>query len=147
MSTLRSDPRRATRTTGQTMGSVWRAAAGAPITDALLHWPADLFALSSVLLAEAQAFRFALSPPTGRQWPPGERASWSDAVGCCVQCSTSCAPGEVGQPAEDSDAAGWPEIAAASSMRDPLAERLLIGRRPSPPAPRPASPALCRLPL
>ena len=62
------------------MGSVWRAAADAPITDALLQWPADLFALSSVLLAEAQAFRFALSPPTGREWPPPEPASWSDAV-------------------------------------------------------------------
>jgi len=80
MSALRSDPPSATRTAGQTVGSVWRAAADAPITDALLQWPADLFALSSVLLAEAQAFRFALSPPTGREWPPPEPANWSDAV-------------------------------------------------------------------
>ena len=67
MSALRSDPPSVTRTTGQTLASVWRAAADAPITDALAQWPADLFALASVLLAEAQAFRFALSPPR----PPG----------------------------------------------------------------------------
>ena len=80
MSAVRSDPRSATRTTGPTVSAVWRAVADAPITDALLQWPADLFAVASVLLAEAQAFRFALSPPTGQQWPPDEPASWSDAV-------------------------------------------------------------------
>jgi hypothetical protein len=80
VSALRSDPPGATRTTGQTVASVWRAAADAPITDAQAQWPADLFALTDVLLAEAQAFRFALSPPTGQRWPPAEPASWSDAV-------------------------------------------------------------------
>src|SRR5262249_36518943 len=80
MSALRSDPPSATRTSGQTVGSVWRAAADAPITYALLEWPAGLFAVTSVLLADAQAFRFALSPPTGQQWPPPKPASWSDAV-------------------------------------------------------------------
>src|SRR5262249_32785290 len=80
MSALWSDSPSATRTTGPTVASVWRAVADARITDALLQWPADLFAMSSVLLAEAQAFRFALSPPAGQQWPPTEPASWSDAV-------------------------------------------------------------------
>jgi hypothetical protein len=80
VSALRSDPPSVTRTTGQTVASVWRAAADAPITDALAQWPPDVFALTEVLLTEAQAFRFALSPPTGQQWPPPEPASWTDAV-------------------------------------------------------------------
>ena len=62
------------------MGSVWRAVADAPITDELLQWPADLFALTTVVLTDAQAFRLALSPPIGQRWPPPEPASWSDAV-------------------------------------------------------------------
>jgi hypothetical protein len=80
MSALRSEPRRATHTTGQTVASVWRAVADAPITDELLEWPPDVFALASVLLTDAQAFRFALSPPIGQRWPPSKPASWSDAV-------------------------------------------------------------------
>ena len=80
MSAPRSDPPSATRTTGPTVASVWQAVADAPITDALLQWPADLFALTDVLLGQAQAFRFALSPPTGQRWPPSEPANWSDAV-------------------------------------------------------------------
>jgi len=80
MSALRSDPPSATPTTGPTVGAVWRAVADAPITDGLLQWPADLFAVTNVLLAHAQAFRLAVSPPTGQRWPPPEPASWSDAV-------------------------------------------------------------------
>jgi hypothetical protein len=80
MRALRSEPRSATRTTGQTVASLWRAAADTPITDELLQWPADLFALTSVLLTDAQAFRLALSPPIGQCWPPPGPASWSDAV-------------------------------------------------------------------
>jgi hypothetical protein len=80
MSALRSEPRSTTRTTVQTVASLWRAVADAPITNELLQWPPDLFALTSVLLTDAQAFRFALSPPIGQRWPSPEPAIWSDAV-------------------------------------------------------------------
>jgi hypothetical protein len=76
MSAPRSEPPSAT----QTVASVWRAVADAPITEDLLQWPADLFALASVLLTDAQAFRLALSPPLGERWPPVGLASWGDAV-------------------------------------------------------------------
>jgi hypothetical protein len=63
VSVLRADPSSATRTAGPTVASVWRALADGSIPDELLQWPADVFALSDVLLVEAQAFSFALSPP------------------------------------------------------------------------------------
>lgn len=80
MSTLRADPATPTPTMEPTVAAAWRMVADAPITDALLEWPADLFALTDVLLTETQAFRFAVSPPAGQEWPPPELASWSDAV-------------------------------------------------------------------
>jgi len=36
---------RSTRVTGPTPASTWYAVSGAPITDELLEWPPDLFAL------------------------------------------------------------------------------------------------------
>jgi hypothetical protein len=63
-----------------TLASIWQRVAEGTIDEELLEWPADLFALTDVFLAEAQAFRFALSPPAGQRWPPGGPASWSDAV-------------------------------------------------------------------
>lgn len=46
----------------------------------MLGWPADVFALTDVLLDRSEAFRFVLSPPAGVQWPPGDVGAWSDAV-------------------------------------------------------------------
>jgi hypothetical protein len=60
--------------------SVWLGIGGSPLTDEMLEWPPDVFALAHVLLHNAQAFRFVLSPPAGGQWPPQRLASWSDAV-------------------------------------------------------------------
>jgi hypothetical protein len=60
-----------------TLASTWRAITGAGFTDELLDWPPDVFALANALLDRSQAFRFALSPPLGVHWPPGD---WSDAV-------------------------------------------------------------------
>ncbi len=64
-----------------TLASTWQAAAGSPITDELLEWPPDVFALTDVILERSEAYRFVFSPPDGMQWPPGGDASWSDAVG------------------------------------------------------------------
>jgi hypothetical protein len=53
---------------------------GSLITDELLEWPADLFALTEVILERSEAYRFVLSPPGGAEWPPARFANWSDAV-------------------------------------------------------------------
>ena len=63
-----------------TAASVWQAVAGTMIGDELLDWPPDLFALTEVILERSEAFRLALSPPHGQQWPPERSPSWADAV-------------------------------------------------------------------
>ncbi|HVE88054.1 MAG TPA: hypothetical protein VND93_34590 [Myxococcales bacterium] len=44
----------------------------------LLRWPPDAFAFTSLVLAESGAYRVAVSPPAGRQWPPV--AGWEAKV-------------------------------------------------------------------
>jgi hypothetical protein len=61
-----------------TSASTWYAVSGSPITDELLEWPPDLFALANVVLARAEAFRFALSPVEA--WPPSRHHDWAHAV-------------------------------------------------------------------
>jgi hypothetical protein len=63
-----------------TPASIWHALAGIPITDEFLEWPADLFALTDVILGHSEAYRFTLSPPSGMEWPPSRFPNWSDAV-------------------------------------------------------------------
>jgi hypothetical protein len=63
-----------------TLASVWQAVAGGTIDDGLLDWPPDLFALTDVILERSEAYRFALSPPRGAQWPPARVPGWPDAV-------------------------------------------------------------------
>jgi len=63
-----------------TLASAWRAVTGNAIGDELLDWPPDLLALSEVILERSEAYRFALSPPFGAQWPPASRPEWPDAV-------------------------------------------------------------------
>jgi hypothetical protein len=50
---------------------------GEPITDRLLEWPPDVFALTNILLGRAEAFRYALSE---EGWPPSRFADWGRAV-------------------------------------------------------------------
>jgi hypothetical protein len=59
-----------------TAASTWYAASGAPITDRLLEWPPDVFALTNVVLDRAEAFRYALS----EGWPPHRFTDWAQAV-------------------------------------------------------------------
>jgi hypothetical protein len=63
-----------------TLASVWQAVAGSTIGDDLLEWPPDLFALTEVILQRSEAYRFALSPPAGSNWPPADVPDWPDAV-------------------------------------------------------------------
>jgi hypothetical protein len=57
--------------------STWHAASGASITDRLLEWPPDVFALTNVVLARADGFRYALSV---LDWPPRRWGDRSQAV-------------------------------------------------------------------
>ena len=50
------------RVGGPTPASTWIAASGQPITDRLLEWPPDVFALTNLVLGRAEAFRYALAP-------------------------------------------------------------------------------------
>jgi hypothetical protein len=63
-----------------TPASIWQALAGSSFTEDLLEWPADLFALTNVILKRTEAYRFVFSPPSGEEWPPRRCPSWSDAV-------------------------------------------------------------------
>src|SRR5215469_4481361 len=70
----------ASQTESPTIASTWKTVAESPITDDLLDWPADLFALTNLILSRSEAYRLALSPPSGEEWPPRRFPSWSDAV-------------------------------------------------------------------
>jgi hypothetical protein len=61
-----------------TVASTWRAVAGSSISDALLEWPPDVFALTNVILDRSEAFRFAIPPRD--DWPPGRVPYWAHAV-------------------------------------------------------------------
>ena len=57
---------------------VWYSMAGVPITDELIEWPPDLFALANVILGRSEAFRFALAPEC--DWPPRRLPAWAQVV-------------------------------------------------------------------
>jgi hypothetical protein len=67
-------------TEGPTPASVWQAVAGSSISDELLAWPPDLFALTEVLVERSEAYRFVMAPPREQAWPPARLPHWSDAV-------------------------------------------------------------------
>lgn len=66
--------------TNPTVTSTWCALSGSPITDEVLHWPPDLFALTDVILDHTQAYRFVFSPPGDAIWPPDRFRNWAEAV-------------------------------------------------------------------
>jgi hypothetical protein len=57
---------------------VWYSMAGVPITDELIEWPPDLFALANVILDRSEAFRFALALEGNRR--PRRSPRWAQAV-------------------------------------------------------------------
>ena len=63
-----------------TPASVWYSLAGSSITDEFLDWPADMFALTELILSRSEAYRFVLSPPSRLDWPPSRISSWAEAV-------------------------------------------------------------------
>ena len=64
--------------TEATIGSTWLAASGRPVDDDLLRWPPDMFAFTDLILDRAEAYRFVVSPPSGRVWPPA--SAWPQDV-------------------------------------------------------------------
>jgi hypothetical protein len=58
--------------------SIWRSVTGCLISDRLLEWPPDVFALTNLVLNRAEAFRFAVSPVG--QWPPDRYPDWPHEV-------------------------------------------------------------------
>jgi hypothetical protein len=63
-----------------TIASLWAEVSGGAITDQGLDWPADVFALVGTVLSRTHAYRFAVSPPPGRRWPPMAGDGWNAAV-------------------------------------------------------------------
>lgn len=94
-----------------TPASTWLALSGCPITDEVLEWPPDLFALTELILDHSQAYRFVLSPPGDVTWPPDRFASWAEAV-------------------EDAgrDWSGWVENHQGAAVPDLLAQEWSIFR-------------------
>jgi len=79
VSTVGADrPPRSEHVTELTSAHVWYSLAGSTITDELLEWPPDVFALTNMVLERSEAFRFALGPPG--EWPPAHYDDWSQAV-------------------------------------------------------------------
>src|SRR3712207_301483 len=65
---------------GPTVASLWSEVSGRDLDDRDLQWPADVFALAGTVLTRTHAYRFVVSPPVGRRWPPHGGDGWSDAV-------------------------------------------------------------------
>ena len=62
----------------QTLSSYIRAFYPGPRWAQVPSWPPDVFALCNLVLDHTEAFRFAVSPPPGRAWPP--RPDWNTQV-------------------------------------------------------------------
>jgi hypothetical protein len=63
-----------------TIASVWSEVCGQDMSDSTLEWPADVFALVGTVLSRTHAYRFAVSPPPGRHWPPAGSSTWNSSV-------------------------------------------------------------------
>jgi hypothetical protein len=63
-----------------TLGTLWHAISGSEFSDEILDWPPDIFAFTDVVLERSDAYRFAVSPPKGRRWPPSSVGLWNTAV-------------------------------------------------------------------
>ena len=89
-----------TATGSPTIASLWTEVSGAEMTDATLEWPADIFALVGSVLGRTHAYRFAVSPPTGRHWPPRRFGNWNEAVTDAAQAWCSWTEERQGPPPE-----------------------------------------------
>src|SRR3954451_14100433 len=105
-----------------TIASVWGEVAGAEPGDATLEWPPDVFALAGTVLGRTHAYRFAVSPPAGRHWPPRRFGGWNEAVTDAAQAWCSWTEERQGPPPELVAVAGAVVQAAASVELDAIAD-------------------------
>jgi hypothetical protein len=77
-----------------TIDSIWLAASGRPIDDHLLRWPPDTFAFTDLILDRAEAYRFVVSPPSGRGWPPD--SAWAQDVSAAARRWSEWTPERAG---------------------------------------------------
>lgn len=64
--------------TEHTVASYFSAFSSTHTWTGLFTWPPDVFALTNLVLDHTEAYRFAVSPPSGRRWPPAP--DWDDTV-------------------------------------------------------------------
>ena len=83
---------------GPTIGSTWLTLGGRGVDDDLVRWPPDMFAFTEVILDRAEAYRFAVSPPTGRRWPPASTPPWREAVTAAARTWSDVAEESRGDP-------------------------------------------------
>ena len=69
-----------TATGPPTIAAVWADVSGRDLADQGLEWPPDVFALAGTVLGRTHAYRFAVSPPAGRHWPPAGSAPGTTVV-------------------------------------------------------------------
>lgn len=115
----RTDAKIASSRAGEpTIESLWLTVGGRPAGDDLLLWPADVFAFTEVILDRAEAYRFTVSPPSGRVWPPKDMPEWREDVEHAARHWSGWAETPVGDP---------PELVAREwqVVRDALDTRML----------------------
>jgi hypothetical protein len=81
-----------------TIASIWAEVSGDEMTDATLEWPADVFALVGSVLGRTHAYRFAVSPPSGRHWPPHGADTWNGTVCGAAESWAAWAEAPEGSP-------------------------------------------------
>ncbi|HLM06397.1 MAG TPA: hypothetical protein VK402_14560 [Blastococcus sp.] len=72
--------REAVGSAGPTVASLWAEVTDHDLHDQDLQWPPDVFAGVGTVLRRTHAYRFAVSPPPGRAWPPNGSERWNSSV-------------------------------------------------------------------
>ena len=104
-----------TATGPPTIAALWADESGRDLADQGLEWPPDVFALAGTVLGRTHAYRFAVSPPTGRHWPPRRFGSWNEAVTDAAQAWCSWTEERQGPPPE-LVADAWTVVQAGASV-------------------------------
>jgi hypothetical protein len=93
----------------------------------LVRWPADVFAVTNLLLDHTEAYRFAVSPPAGRRWPPNKH--WREGVTAAAAAWRKAAAGALDRadPAPPAVCALWQVLL---ENRDTPVEALRRGETP-----------------
>jgi hypothetical protein len=88
------------RGSDETIGDVVAALGKPDLLHDALTWPPDVFAITSTLLDRTEAYRFVVSPPPGRQWPPPALPDWEARTRQAARgwSSTVTAPGRPPPP-------------------------------------------------